>query len=496
MVSQSFKFRFPEFLAVLLLPILVTMFSASLVRAVTINEFPLPSIGGALDITAGPDGNLWFTTGDIDRMTPDGIITMFTVPSVDVYGQFLGGPDQITAGPDGNLWFTETQANVIGRITPEGIVKQFPLPMRLRYPYDIAAGPDGNLWFTELYNIGRITTNGIITEFPLPIGSDAGDITAGSDGNLWFTDINKIGRITPDGAITEFPLPLAYSGDGFITSGPGGNLWFSGDYSVGRITPDGVITEFHLPNDGRFIQGITSGPDGNLWFTEMGEFSSHLSGEIGRMTPDGLFTEFPLSDNWGLQGITVGPDSNIWFIEGATIGQVVLDNNDIISTPVPTPAATFATVYADPINSANYFTDTTSKNTVPISAVPLWVWDEGPTAPLYSVNPSDPVHVSLNVGDYSAPVDVYVGIEIPAVSTDIYLFDTNGGLHSLSTEGLVKYKSSVTSTKMDILTLTENEMSQLKSEFPGTWYFFALVVPAGNIDKGIADSYYLWEMTY
>ena len=30
----------------------------------------------------------------------------------------MAGPFGITAGPDGNLWFTETTANQVGRITP------------------------------------------------------------------------------------------------------------------------------------------------------------------------------------------------------------------------------------------------------------------------------------------------------------------------------------------------------------------------------------------
>ena len=35
-------------------------------------------------------------------------------------------PSGITAGPDGNLWFTEAAAT-IGRITPAGTVTEFPL---------------------------------------------------------------------------------------------------------------------------------------------------------------------------------------------------------------------------------------------------------------------------------------------------------------------------------------------------------------------------------
>ena len=47
--------------------------------SVTITEFPVPTAGGgALDITAGPDGNLWFTEGTgnkIGRITTAGTIT-------------------------------------------------------------------------------------------------------------------------------------------------------------------------------------------------------------------------------------------------------------------------------------------------------------------------------------------------------------------------------------------------------------------------------------
>ena len=60
-------------------------------------------------ITAGPDGNIWFTDGvthaTIDQVTPDGTITEFPVPTtspgatVDVVG--------ITLMPSGNLAFTE-----------------------------------------------------------------------------------------------------------------------------------------------------------------------------------------------------------------------------------------------------------------------------------------------------------------------------------------------------------------------------------------------------
>jgi hypothetical protein len=87
------------------------------------------------------------------------VITEFPVPtgSSQPYG--------ITAGPDGNLWFTENgiAGNKIGRITTAGVITEFPLPNASSAPRGIAAGPDGNLWFTEQLGnkIGQITTGGV-----------------------------------------------------------------------------------------------------------------------------------------------------------------------------------------------------------------------------------------------------------------------------------------------------------------------------------------------
>src|SRR5262249_60777646 len=69
-------------------------------------------------------------------------------------------PVGITAGPDGNLWFTEQMGNKIGRITPAGAITEFVVPAAGSGPNGIAGGPDGALWFTEFLgnNIGRATT--------------------------------------------------------------------------------------------------------------------------------------------------------------------------------------------------------------------------------------------------------------------------------------------------------------------------------------------------
>jgi streptogramin lyase len=113
-------------------------------------------------------------------------------------GRSLAG---ITAGPDGNLWFTESPGNRIGRITPAGVVTEFSTGIT-SYPSRITAGPDNNLWFTGSNSIGRITPAGVVTEFSTGItaGSYPTGITVGPDNNLWFTEwgdnVDRIGRVS------------------------------------------------------------------------------------------------------------------------------------------------------------------------------------------------------------------------------------------------------------------------------------------------------------
>ncbi len=94
----------------------------------TITEFPTGS--NPEGITAGPDGNLWFTEGNnIGRMTPTGAIT-----------EFPNGAGAITAGPDGNLWFTEVYSNKIGKITPPAVSPSFPYPRIVTTPTILPLG--------------------------------------------------------------------------------------------------------------------------------------------------------------------------------------------------------------------------------------------------------------------------------------------------------------------------------------------------------------------
>jgi RHS repeat-associated protein len=286
----------------------------------TLTTYPTPTAGGPVGMTVGSDGNLWFlehNAGQVGRITPAGAITEFPMPPGS------GSPTYIVGGPDGNLWFTAGQN--IWRITLGGVMTPF---ASAGTPYGITGGPDGNVWFTERFgnNIGRITPAGVITEFPIPTAnSQVKQIALGPDGNLWFTEsgwanstyygIEKIGRITPAGIISEFTVPTARSQPEGISGGPDGNVWFTESLGnkIGRITPTGVITEFPVPvgncglSQGACLEDITAGGDGNLWFIRP------VTQEVGRITISGLVTDFSLPTGIEPFGIATGPDCNLWF---------------------------------------------------------------------------------------------------------------------------------------------------------------------------------------
>ncbi len=240
----------------------------SIDTAGSLTEYAVPD-GAAAGITTGPDGNIWFPTSgnNIGRLTPSGVLTEFpiTTPGSGALG--------ITTGPDGALWFTENLASQIGRVTTAGQFTEYPVPNT--EPYSITSGPDGALWFTEgSGNIGRITTSGLVTEYGVP-GSNkypgTVGITTGPDGALWFTESIReaVGRITTEGVVTQYEYDAQVGGGGGITAGPGGDLWFTlGHSEIGRVTTAGVFTFYTTPTSNTYPFSIARSNSGAIWFTE------------------------------------------------------------------------------------------------------------------------------------------------------------------------------------------------------------------------------------
>jgi streptogramin lyase len=281
-------------------------------RAQLVKEFTAPVADSEPSgITLGPDGNMWFTAfaaHEIVRITPDGVMTEFPTGPGTAAGE-------ITVGPDGKFWFTDAGTGKIGRMTTAGVVDEFPVLSANPGVVGIVTGSDANLWFVEgnANKIGRITTEGVVTEYPVPTDGVPLEIAAAPDG-LWFTEFTagKIGRITTSGTFTEFPVPTPASQPQGITLGPDGNMWFTetDTNKVATITAGGTITEFPIRTPTQNNIAITTGPDGALWFTPS------TSNRIGRITTDGKATDVLIATpNAGISAIAAGPNGTVWFTE-------------------------------------------------------------------------------------------------------------------------------------------------------------------------------------
>ena len=73
------------------------------------------SLTKAHEVTISVPDNSWSSGNSIGRITPAGVVTEFSKGITPG-----GGPCAITAGPDGNVWFSEVNANYVGRVTPDG----------------------------------------------------------------------------------------------------------------------------------------------------------------------------------------------------------------------------------------------------------------------------------------------------------------------------------------------------------------------------------------
>ncbi|WP_181140356.1 hydrolase [Streptomyces sp. Ru62] len=254
-----------------------------------VTQHPLPRGAGyppiPSDLQESPDGGIWYTAGDqIGRLDPSGTFTWWSDdayapgngPGARSHGP--GFPDALTLGPDDTIWFehSERGSKVFSRADPKLGLKRI---TRLRTQFSVSAGgmtlgPDGALWFTqqEEYDakqregIGRLTPEGDYKKWPLPKDSAPNTIVAGPDKALWFTDRRSIGRIDTDGHLSHFPVPAStYPRD--ITLGFDRALWFTTDHRVGRITTTGRMNLWPV-RGAKELAGIAPVRDGSFWLAD------------------------------------------------------------------------------------------------------------------------------------------------------------------------------------------------------------------------------------
>jgi streptogramin lyase len=201
-----------------------------------------------------------------------------------------GFASQLTAGSDGNLWFTEPGAIGIFSLASDTVIAQVSLPTSggTQVPSAITAGPGNTIWFTEsvpgthtaAVGVISTTTHALAAEFNAPTNSSPAGITEGPDGNMWFTEsgagaigmvnVNSVTDPTQDTLGASTAIPIEGQTGGVVSH------------------PD--------------PQGIISGPDNSLWFAD----SSGAIGEVIPGTPNRFMAAPPLAATAGIGfGLTV-----------------------------------------------------------------------------------------------------------------------------------------------------------------------------------------------
>ncbi|HEU5003939.1 MAG TPA: choice-of-anchor D domain-containing protein [Actinomycetota bacterium] len=245
--------------------------------------FPITNPGLApMAITSGPNGHLWFTEqggtapgGKIGEMTTAGTMVSDTQATSGASAGIAG----ITVGPDGNLWFTEQSAGIIGMMTPQHVVHEFPRIAGTPAPSAITAGSDGALWFIDQGNnaIGRITTGGTVSEFPVPTHNafsprvQPTGITSGPNGNIYFTENDQAA------AIGE--VSVGVGGAGQVQASPT-SINF-GSQTVGSSSSPQTITLSNGTTSTVTLNPVTLGG------TNPGEFALATDGCSGATLPGG-----------------------------------------------------------------------------------------------------------------------------------------------------------------------------------------------------------------
>lgn len=106
-------------------------------------------------------------------------------------------------GPDGCIWFVHAEGNAIGRVTPGGEMREFPLPTPNASPRGIVVARGEEIWFTRnlINRIGRMSLDGeMLAEYQLPTPSSGPRaMVAMRDGRLFVSqhDAGCVGEIRP-----------------------------------------------------------------------------------------------------------------------------------------------------------------------------------------------------------------------------------------------------------------------------------------------------------
>jgi virginiamycin B lyase len=314
-------------------------------RPEVIGEFGLPQNSRPRGIAVAADGSLWVVEERANAIAHvdagnGKVLGEFPIPTAHA------DPRYIARGAGGTMWFTEFRGAKVGTIASDGTIREFAVGCTGCHPGPLAVDANGNAWFAEMNIdtdatapgmpttiganvIGRVTPDGIVSEFPVPTKqSYPTALFVARDGTIWFTEsAGKIGHMASDGKILV-ELPVAGERPWWIGEDANGALHaLSTDpravrvgYSTISRTADGgyrKVAKFApLPGRITLSSGAFDGK-GNVWFTDM------VGNRVVRMNEGGRAEELNLGVGGAKLGtypssIAAGDDGTLWVVEVVT----------------------------------------------------------------------------------------------------------------------------------------------------------------------------------
>ncbi len=322
-----------------------------------VTEYKIPVLdycGFPTHIAAGPskESALWITCGTVNtgskeesyivKITTAGSATAYKLPHSGPYAAY-----DITAGPDGNMWFVRhgvagfSEWNSIDKITPTGTITEYNISGA--EPYAIVPGPNGEktLWAADKrgQKIDSIGTSGEgWKEYSLG-SSEPEELVVGPNGDsLWYKAGGRIGQFSLLRHEDLGDLPERFSGEA-ITDGPNKEnaVWFlDGNEKLVKLgmqkpASEGApteytqeVSEYTMPlkglQDGH--EGMTVGPENEdaLWFIEeKGETEKRSKSEWG----DADLAKMNLASSSGSEPASPAPGTTIDYnvpVSGAGAG--------------------------------------------------------------------------------------------------------------------------------------------------------------------------------
>lgn len=299
--------------------------------------YPVPSSAAGLGrIVTAPNGDMWFTEEDLNRIgriTPGGVITEFNLPATTSGGDTDSSVMDLDVAPDGTVWVVyDYGRHALGYHPANGTVAGPYALYDAPYGEEVEIGPGGVPWISMDYDdegLARIVNNQALWYNNAPPCDGA--LAKARDGAMWCQSGDRLIRSNADASGgTTYPLPDGIADPNSLAAGPVGSIWFARYFSgtwisapddgdVGWIDQATGRTRIFDTGEDTAPLSLTLGPDKNMWFTSIGDAAGigHLDAQgRGALTKVG---------NYEPRYLTFSRDGAVWFTDSV--------NNSIVRVP-------------------------------------------------------------------------------------------------------------------------------------------------------------------